>query len=114
MCAVRLSVFGGIGRATKRLGFIAKSHPAEHDELRWYHQFSKSFPMIEAALPAKVPRDDAVATWVREHGAAVDVHTSEELAIAIANGVKPSRIVVHGDELGDRSFEPWRLSASAR
>ena len=57
--------------------------------------------MIEAALPAKVLRDDAVATWVREHGAAVDVHTSEELAIAIANGVKPSRIVVHGDELGD-------------
>lgn len=57
--------------------------------------------MIEAALPAKVLRDDAVATWVREHGAAVDVHTSEELAIAIANGVEPSRILVHGDELGE-------------
>jgi diaminopimelate decarboxylase len=38
---------------------------------------------------------------VRKHAVATDVRNGEELAIAIANGIHPTRIVVHGDSLRD-------------
>jgi hypothetical protein len=40
---------------------------------------------------------------VRKHAVATDVRNGEELAIAIANGIHPTRIVVHGDSLVTRS-----------
>ena len=36
-----------------------------------------------------------------EAGLATDVRTSEELAVAVANGIHPARIVVHGDSMSD-------------
>jgi diaminopimelate decarboxylase len=38
---------------------------------------------------------------VRKHAVPTNVRTGEELAIAIANGIPPTRIVVHGDSLRD-------------
>jgi diaminopimelate decarboxylase len=38
---------------------------------------------------------------VRKQALATDVRTSEELAVAVANGVHPARIVVHGDTMSD-------------
>jgi diaminopimelate decarboxylase len=38
---------------------------------------------------------------VRKQALATDVRTSEELAVAVANGIHPARIVVHGDTMSD-------------
>jgi diaminopimelate decarboxylase len=79
----------------------SESQSPDHDGLRRYQLFCRSYPMTEVAFPAKVLRDHGVARWARQHDVAVDVHTSEELGITIANGVRPARIVVHGDTLCD-------------
>jgi diaminopimelate decarboxylase len=39
----------------------------------------------------------AVARWAHEEGLGVDVCSAGELAVALAGGVQPSRIVVHGN-----------------
>jgi diaminopimelate decarboxylase len=39
----------------------------------------------------------AVARWAHEEGLGVDVCSAGELAVALAGGVEPSRIVVHGN-----------------
>jgi diaminopimelate decarboxylase len=57
--------------------------------------------MTEASYPVKILGDHAIARWARQHDVAIDVRTTEELGVAIANGVKPTRIVVHGDTLCD-------------
>jgi diaminopimelate decarboxylase len=41
---------------------------------------------------------------VRKQALATDVRTSEELAVAVANGIHPARIVVHGDTMSDLNF----------
>lgn len=61
--------------------------------------FRGAFPMIEPGFPARALRDHALARWARQHDIAVDVRTSEELGIAIANGIQPARIIAHGDAL---------------
>ncbi|WP_324928364.1 LysA protein [Mycobacterium sp.] len=76
-------------------------HPVSQYTLRRYDLLRKSFPMTELALPARTLRDHRLARWARQQRAAIDVHTSEELAIAIANGITPSRMVVHADVLCD-------------
>jgi diaminopimelate decarboxylase len=38
---------------------------------------------------------------VRKQALDTDVRTSEELAVAVANGIHPARIVVHGDTMSD-------------
>ena len=48
----------------------------------------------------------AVARWAREEGLGIDVCSAGELAVALAGGVEPARIVMHGnakspDELRD-------------
>ena len=75
--------------------------PIEHDDVRCYTLYRNAFAEREIACPAMVLRDTVLARWVRKHALAVDVRTSKELAIAIANGIHPGRIVVHGDNLYD-------------
>ena len=43
----------------------------------------------------------AIAEWVTEEGLGVDVATGGELAVALAAGVNPSRIGVHGNNKSD-------------
>ena len=75
-----------------------------HDGIRHYTLCSDVFSNSEIACPAIKLRDVALARWVRKRGMAVDVRTNEELAIAIANGIHPASIVVHGDSLGEREL----------
>jgi diaminopimelate decarboxylase len=79
--------------------------PAILDGVRRYQLFCKSFPLTDAAIPAKALRDRAVARWARQQDVAVDVRTSEDLGIAVANGIKPARIVVQGDTLWDNELQ---------
>ena len=73
----------------------------QHDGIRRYTLYRDAFADSEIACPAMALRDTALARWVRKHALAVDVRTSGELAIAVANGIHPGRIVVHGDGLCD-------------
>jgi diaminopimelate decarboxylase len=71
----------------------------QHDGIRNYTFCSDRFVNSEIACPATKLRDVALARWVRKRGMAVDVRTSEDLDIAIANGIHPANIFVHSDSL---------------
>ena len=60
----------------------------------------------EIVYAAKALLTTAVARWVAEEGAGIDVSSGGELATALAGGVDPARIIMHGnakslDELND-------------
>ncbi len=63
--------------------------------------YRKSFPMTEIALPATALRNRAIAKWVRDHRVTIDVRTGEELATAIAAGVRLQRLTVYADALSE-------------
>lgn len=69
------------------------------ESLRRLKAYRESFPMTEIAVPGLSLRSRAIAKWVTDHRARVDVHTGEELAVAIAAGVKLTRLTVHADAL---------------
>ena len=73
----------------------------EQEDLRRCKTYRKFFPMTEIALPATALRNRAVAKWVTEHRVSVDVHSGEELAVAIAAGVHLSRLTLRADALSD-------------
>jgi diaminopimelate decarboxylase len=52
---------------------------------------------IEIRYAAKSLLNTDVARWVAEEGAGLDVSSAGELAIALAGGVDPARIVLHGN-----------------
>jgi diaminopimelate decarboxylase len=61
---------------------------------------------VEVVYAAKALLTTTIARWVSEEGAGVDVSSGGELAVALAAGVDPARIVMHGnakslDELDD-------------
>ncbi|HEX3548287.1 MAG TPA: diaminopimelate decarboxylase [Mycobacterium sp.] len=61
---------------------------------------------VEVVYAGKALLTTTIARWVTEEGAGVDVSSGGELAIALAGGVDPARIVMHGnakslDELDD-------------
>ena len=63
-------------------------------------------PEVEIRYAAKALLTTTVARWVADEGAGVDVSSGGEVAIALAGGIDPSRIVLHGnakpvDELTD-------------
>jgi diaminopimelate decarboxylase len=49
------------------------------------------------ACPAETLLAPDTADWVRKHGVPVDVRSSDELALVVSAGIKPARIVMHGD-----------------
>ena len=52
---------------------------------------------VEIVYAAKSLLTTDVARWVTEEGAGIDVSSGGELAIALAAGVDPARIVMHGN-----------------
>ena len=53
----------------------------------------------QIALPATALRNRAIAKWVRDRRVTIDVHGGEELAIALAAGVRLQRLTVYADAL---------------
>lgn len=112
--AILLSVLAGTTArrdvALRPIGFdghgaelhtTAGQPPAGHSSIRRYNLYRTSLPDIEICCAAIELRNPQLARWVRKQSLAVDVCTSEELGVAIANGIHPARIVVHGDALCD-------------
>ena len=61
----------------------------------------------------------AVAQWIRETGIGIDVCTGGELAVALAGGIDPKKIEVHGNnkslaEMNKSSFTLIVRSSSVR
>ncbi len=77
----------------------SRSLSPEQEDLRRCVTYRKFFPMTEIAIPATALRTHAIAKWARDHRVAVDVHTGEELAAAIAAGVHLARVTLFADEL---------------
>ncbi len=73
---------------------------------------ASSFPMTEIALPATALRNRAIAKWVTEHRVSVDVHSGEDLAVAIAAGVHLPRLTLHADALSDSDLARCRQAGS--
>lgn len=76
----------------------------EREAMRRCASCCRSLDPVELALPAASLRDNNVAKWARDHGSAVAVGGSPDLAVAIGAGIHPMRLVVHangfsGDEL---------------
>ncbi len=68
------------------------------DEVRGRcRSYRKHFPDAEIIYAGKALLTRAVAEWVTAEGLSLDVCSAGELAIALAAGVDPERIVLHGN-----------------
>ncbi|MCP9620445.1 diaminopimelate decarboxylase [Nocardia otitidiscaviarum] len=59
--------------------------------------YRKYFPDAEVIYAGKALLTRAVAEWVTSEGLSLDVCSAGELAIALAAGVDPKRIILHGN-----------------
>jgi diaminopimelate decarboxylase len=69
-------------------------------------RYRKALRGIDVVYAGKSLLTTAVARWAREEGLGIDVCSAGELAVALAGGVDPDRIIMHGnakspDELRD-------------
>jgi diaminopimelate decarboxylase len=71
----------------------------EADFRRRARRYRKALRDIEMIYASKSLLTTAVARWVREEGLGIDVCSAGELAVALAGGVDPSRIVMHGNAI---------------
>lgn len=70
------------------------------DETDFRHRarrYRRALRGVEVVYAGKSLLSTAVARWVREEGLGVDVCSAGELATALAGGVDPARIVMHGN-----------------
>jgi diaminopimelate decarboxylase len=77
--------------------------------LRRCSLYQKAFPGAEVTYPVAALRLPAVAHWVRRHGRAVEVHSSDELERAVSAGIQPVRVVMLR---GDATASPLRRSVN--
>jgi len=69
----------------------------EADFRRRARRYRKALRHTEVVYAGKSLLTTAVARWAREEGLGVDVCSAGELAVALAGGVDPARIVMHGN-----------------
>jgi diaminopimelate decarboxylase len=60
-------------------------------------RYRKVLRGVEVVYAGKSLLTTAVARWAREEGLGVDVCSAGELAVALAGGVDPARIIMHGN-----------------
>ncbi|GAB2709714.1 diaminopimelate decarboxylase [Nocardia thraciensis] len=88
---------GGVALADLADQYGTPTYVLDETEVRRRCQaYRKHFPDAEIIYAAKALLTKAVAGWVVEEGLSVDVCSAGELAIALAAGVDPRRIVLHG------------------
>jgi diaminopimelate decarboxylase len=67
------------------------------DASQGYARYRKAMPGIGLVCPAERLKIADTARWVSKHGLAVAAHSGSQLALAIASGIEPSRLVMFGD-----------------
>ena len=91
---------------------------ADQAAVRRCEVYRRSFPMTEIAIPAYALCNRAVAKWVRDHKLTVEIRSGEDLAVAIAAGIHPTRMTVHADGMSESDLRatvnlaPGRIVAS--
>ena len=60
-------------------------------------RYRKALREAEVVYAGKSLLTIAVARWAREEGLGIDVCSAGELAVALAGGVEPARIIMHGN-----------------
>ncbi|OBI04362.1 diaminopimelate decarboxylase [Mycobacterium scrofulaceum] len=69
----------------------------ETDFRRRARRYRKALRGVQVVYAGKSLLTTAVARWARDEGLGVDVCSTGELAVALAGGVDPARIIVHGN-----------------
>ncbi len=64
---------------------------------RRYRRLARRIHNMEVVYAGKSLLTTAVARWARDEGLGVDVCSGGELAVALAGGVDPARIIMHGN-----------------
>ncbi|HUO40975.1 MAG TPA: diaminopimelate decarboxylase [Mycobacterium sp.] len=81
----------------------------ENDFRQRIRCYRATLPGVQVVYAAKSLLSTAVAHWVAQEGVGLEVCSGGELAVALAGGVGPSRIIMHGnaktpDELSDAAM----------
>src|SRR5271157_2179488 len=98
---------GGVALTEVADEFRTPTYVVDEEDFRQrIRRYRATLPGIEVVYAGKSLLTTAVAHWVAEEGIGLDVCSGGELAIALAGGVDPSRIIMHGnaktpDELRD-------------
>jgi diaminopimelate decarboxylase len=82
-------------------GFLGRNRLPTDEDLQRCELYRKSFAEAEIALPACALRNRLVARWVRDQRVAVDLRAGEDLAIAVAAGIHPSRLTLYADGVSE-------------
>ncbi|MEV6430218.1 diaminopimelate decarboxylase [Nocardia sp. NPDC051463] len=82
---------------------------AEREVRQRCRAYRAAFPAAEIYYAGKALMITAVADWVTSEGLSVDVCSAGELAVALAAGVDPQRMILHGN---GKSFD--ELEAAVR
>ena len=103
----RLCVGGMPARPTSPTSSAPRPYVIDETDFRHRaRRYRKALRGIKVVYAGKSLLTTAVARWAREEGLGVDVCSAGELAVALAGGVDPARIIMHGnakspDELRD-------------
>ncbi|HME49615.1 diaminopimelate decarboxylase [Mycobacterium sp.] len=98
---------GGVALTEVADEFRTPTYVVDEEDFRQrIRRYRATLPGVEVVYAGKSLLTTAVAHWVAEEGIGLDVCSGGELAIALAGGVDPSRIIMHGnaktpDELRD-------------
>ncbi|WP_225731663.1 MULTISPECIES: diaminopimelate decarboxylase [unclassified Nocardia] len=102
---------GGVALADIADQYGTATYVLDEDEVRARcRAYRKAFPEAEIIYAGKALMIRAVAEWVTQEGLSVDVCSAGELAIALAAGVDPQRIVMHGN---GKSFDELEIAVKA-
>ncbi|WP_328410251.1 diaminopimelate decarboxylase family protein [Nocardia sp. NBC_00403] len=69
----------------------------EHEVRGRCRAYRKAFPETEIVYAGQALLVRAVVNWVTDEGLSVAVHSSDELDVALAAGIDPKRIIMHGN-----------------
>ncbi|WP_109523927.1 MULTISPECIES: diaminopimelate decarboxylase [Nocardia] len=101
---------GGVALADIADQYATPTYVIDEDEVRQRcRAYRGAFPDAEISYAGKAMMIRAVAKWVGQEGLSVDVCSAGELAVALAAGIEPGRIVLHGN---GKSFD--ELEAAVR
>ncbi len=95
--AGRLCV-GGVATTDVAAAFGTPTHVVDEDDFRArIRDYRAALPDGELIYAGKALLSVAVAGWAAAEGAGVGIYSGEQLAIALAADVSPSRMILHGN-----------------
>ena len=91
-------VMGGVVLAELADDFGTPTYVLDETDFRErIRGYRAKLPRVDVVYAGKSLLTTTVAHWVAEEGIGLDVYSAGELTVALAGGVDPSRIIVHGN-----------------